>query len=104
MREFEIIKAPNAPMRMPVVVKVADKNNLAQYESWCYTRLGKKACDNSPTPVWYQARGFFFFSNAAIAAKFMLGATVGQTIGNNTEHGISELKNRLYSAFPSASS
>lgn len=86
MREFNIIRAPNAPLEMPVVVKITDQNNLSHYESWCYNSLGKKASDNTGTSVWYQARGFFFFKTPAIAAKFMLGAAIGPKGQYNSEN------------------
>ena len=77
MHEFQRIYHPFVPPTFPVVLKAANTDNLQHYEEWCYKCLGRKFSEGTTNRYWYQARGYFFFANSALASAFILGANRG---------------------------
>lgn len=108
MTEFQVIQRYDVPADLPIIVAVSNKTDLQQYEEWCYKYLGTKAGDAPFSAKWFQARGYFFFSNRAVADRFMRGASENgrervrnmvEQASHRTGLNVNEIQSRLYDAF-----
>ncbi len=95
MPEFTRITHPHAPASFANILKANNKNELRHYEAWCYKFLGAKAMAGAHSQSrWYQSNGYFFFRTLTDAARFLLGARLGneQTYNGNQRSAVGGLE------------